>query len=154
MPPNPLCYYAKSNSTPPKQNFLRHHINKPIKNNRPSSFGIPSNVVNIFYKNNYVCSFLKLPKFLSRFSFFLKRLLCNVSLYRQCLSSAYGHAESLFCLVMAFFLHPFLGEGGGGVSSQLIRDTGGNAPKIISNEEGRHKNLYYVKFHEPLPPPP
>ena len=74
---------------------------------RPHLVYIPSNVVNIFYKNNYVCSFLKLPKFLSRFSFFLKRLLCKVSLYRQCLSSAYGHAESLFCLVMAFFSSSF-----------------------------------------------
>ena len=85
-----------------------------------SSFGIPSKC------NKYFVQELSLlrstdPKVSLAVLVFKNRLLCNVSLYRQCLFSAYGHSKRLFDLCSVIHFHPFLpfsfffwgGEGGG-----------------------------------------
>ena len=82
------------------QNLHAIILTNQLKAIWPSSLGVPSNAVNILYKNNYICYFLKLPKLLSQICFFLKSntFLCNVSLYRQCLFSAYNRSKRLFNL--------------------------------------------------------
>ena len=115
----------------PHQNKKLLRINKPIyvltnqlKTTWPSSLGIPSNVVNILYKNNYVCYFLKLPKSLLRFSFFNKTPLHRqLKLYRQCLFSTYMAIQKVYLIYVlsigSFFLHPFFWRRGGGEECHL-----------------------------------
>ena len=54
---------------------------KPNKKTWQLSLGIPSNTVNILYKNNLFCYSLKLPKFLLRF-LLLKQTPLQPQLYR------------------------------------------------------------------------
>ena len=88
-------FLPKSNSSPPKYRIFTSSLNQ-LKTTWPSSLGITSNIVNILYKNNYICYCFEAPNIsLGVFVFFKSRLLCSVNLYRQCPFSAYGHSESL-----------------------------------------------------------
>ena len=154
----------------PHQNakFARIILTNQLKTIWPSSLGIPSNAVNILYKNNYICYFLKLPKFLSRISFlFFFKATKSLSMWAytdnvRSLLITVQNIYLIYVLLLIFFLYLFsffLSEFficffGRGHLSQFGILVEGPTPKFLIKRMGYITQLeLHIKFHQHHLPP-
>ena len=132
-------------------------LTNQVKTSWPYSLGIPSNAVNILYKNNKVfccCwSFQSFSQSWKQNSFATTAYTDNVFFF------AYGHSKRLICVRFVFF-HFFyilcllsLSFLGGGVISINLGYKGG-PPKQISNDEAGWSSNYIEATRQIPPAPP